>query len=105
MKSTGAALPDIVVVMRSRMRQASLAQARVREGEVLLQREFAHNCTCRLDASKLPTALSRIADRTCCSTERVGTEEHELVMDFGHCSLIAQGRLGKQSGLISWVPA
>jgi hypothetical protein len=62
----------------------------MRKSKVILKREFAHDRTGRLDPSELPSTLVRIADGARCPTEGVSPEEHQLVMDIGHRSLIGQ---------------
>jgi hypothetical protein len=72
------------------MWQAGLAKPRMRECQVILKRELAHHSAGGFNPAEFSAALIWIADRARGPTESIGPEEHELVMDFGHCSLVRQ---------------
>src|SRR4051812_41420041 len=65
------------------MRQAGLAEAGMREGEIILGR-LAQRGAGGLDAVDLAATLIRVLDRRSGTAEFVGSKEHQLLVDIGH---------------------
>jgi hypothetical protein len=65
------------------MRQAGLAEAGMRKGQVVLG-WLAHRRAGSVDAVELAAARVRIPDRRGGAAKFVGSEKHQLAMDIGH---------------------